>query len=168
MGGNIDTMRWLIDYHHSPIQVSGKGKKSSVKTFLQTSKGRSVLDIAVYHQRLGVLHYLVVEKEVPILSVKDLRGALLSLESILRSSPPNSFSSVPVVAARGAEYLSIDSDSISGAILEMSQEKQHIPHLTSSIDSGDKKSPAEEEVRDVWCLSFLLFSLSKKMVSPFI
>lgn len=93
MGGNTTTLRWLLEYQHCPITASHAGRKkkslaAAESRSLLTSKGRSVLDIAVSRQHVDVLRYLVVERGVSILGIQDLRTALLTLDTVLRRLPP--------------------------------------------------------------------------------
>ena len=55
-----------------------------------TSKGKTVLDLAMECQELEILHFLVVEKGVSVLQYKNMRVALKTLEAILQSIPRQS------------------------------------------------------------------------------
>jgi len=106
MGGNTTSLRWLIEYHHCPItsfiakkkrragrdSSGGGGGGIGENRPLLTSKGRSVLDIAVSRQHVDMLRYLVVERGVSILGIKDLHTALLTLNTVLHRLPPNTSS----------------------------------------------------------------------------
>ena len=48
----------------------------------------------------------------------------------------------------------------------MSEDKQHIPYLILSIDSGDKVISEEEEVRDSYFIYFVIFSFKENCL-PF-
>eukprot|EP00566_Odontella_aurita_P013387 CAMPEP_0113542786 /NCGR_PEP_ID=MMETSP0015_2-20120614/9804_1 /TAXON_ID=2838 /ORGANISM="Odontella" /LENGTH=455 /DNA_ID=CAMNT_0000442889 /DNA_START=104 /DNA_END=1471 /DNA_ORIENTATION=+ /assembly_acc=CAM_ASM_000160 len=108
MGGNTSTFRWLIEHQHCPItsSLAGRKKKSGradANRSLLTSKGRSVLDIAVSKQHVDVLRYLVVERGVSILGIQELRTALLTLDTVLRRLPPENDPSVNAGFSSGIE-----------------------------------------------------------------
>jgi len=92
-GGNIQLLQWLVDIHFCPIKQAGsgsKGKKSrkASTALIQTSKGRTVLDIAMTNQRVDILRYLVVDKGICIYdNVKDLKTSLGALEAVLNVLP---------------------------------------------------------------------------------
>lgn len=54
---------------------------------LQTSKGRSVMDIAMEMKNVGILKYLVNERGVSVHEVKDLALVLGALESMIKAFP---------------------------------------------------------------------------------
>ena len=109
MGGNLDVLRWLLDDHHCPIQrVRGKGRHSRMSGTgsnpggdpILTSKGRSVLNIALGIAKVDVLRYLVIECNVSVYESTNLKDALRALEAVLAAFP--SISSVPRAAAVAA------------------------------------------------------------------
>ena len=109
MGGSLDVLRWLLDDHHCPIQrVRGKGRHSRIGGTgpnpggdpILTSKGRSVLSIALGIAKVDVLRYLVIECDVSVYESTNLKDALRALEAVLAALP--SASSVPRAAAVAA------------------------------------------------------------------
>jgi len=52
-----------------------------------TSKGKSVLDLAMEAQELGILHFLIIEKGINVLQYRNLKVALRTLEATLRHLP---------------------------------------------------------------------------------
>jgi len=90
-GGNLDIVRWLIDYHYCPVKLVSCGTKRTGKhssdVTIQTSKGRSVLTIAIDRLKVDILRYLVVECGVSILETKDLQSTLRALEASLMALP---------------------------------------------------------------------------------
>jgi hypothetical protein len=90
-GGSQDIVRWLIDYHFCPLKVvrtaSNKKMKQSSEILIQTSKGRSVLSIAIERLKVDILRYLVIECGVSIFEAKDLQTSLQALESTLMALP---------------------------------------------------------------------------------
>lgn len=91
-GGNLDIVRWLMDEHFCPIKLvkknNGKGRKTS-DTALVTSKGRSVLNLAMNGLKVDIIRYLVVDKGVPVYEMKDLQLSLRALEAVLLAFPAN-------------------------------------------------------------------------------
>jgi hypothetical protein len=92
-GGNINIVRWLMDDHFCPIKVirTGSSKKpkrgGSADLPILTSKGRSVLGIAMSGLHVDILRYLVIECGVSIYESKDLKGSLRALEAVLLALP---------------------------------------------------------------------------------
>lgn len=86
-------LRWLVDVQCCPVHLTStanKGKKSyeeDVLPTLQTSKGRSVMHIAMETKHVGILRYLVKERGVSIHEVKDLTLVLGALESMIMAFP---------------------------------------------------------------------------------
>ena len=88
-GGNLNILRWLVDEHFCPIKIHrAKGKKGApMDAMIVTSKGRSVLGIAMESMKVDIMRYLVVECGVSIYENKDLRSALAALEATLTALP---------------------------------------------------------------------------------
>jgi hypothetical protein len=84
-----------MDEHFCPITLvlktsNGKGRKSRNAdggTSILTSKGRSVLNIAMHGLKVDIVRYLVVNKGVSVYEVKDLQLSLRALEAILLAFP---------------------------------------------------------------------------------
>jgi len=88
-GGNLNILRWLIDEHFCPIKIHrAKAKKKGVADApIVTSKGRSVLGIALDNLKVDIMRYLVVECGISIFEYKDLTTALSALEAALTALP---------------------------------------------------------------------------------
>jgi hypothetical protein len=84
-----------MDEHFCPITLvlktsNGKGRKSRNAdggTSILTSKGRSVLNIAMHGLKVDIVRYLVVDKGVSVYEVKDLQLSLRALEAVLLAFP---------------------------------------------------------------------------------
>lgn len=95
-GGNPSIVRWLMDDHFCPIKLirTGSGKKVKRGTTgttdvpILTSKGRSVMTIAMSGLQIDILRYLVIERDVSVYEAKDLKSALRALEAALQALPP--------------------------------------------------------------------------------
>lgn len=93
-GGNLSLLRWLIDDHFCPTKLCGGGRRDqNMNSPIVTSKGRSVLSIALECRRVEILRYLVVDCAISIYETKDLKSALGALEAALISLP-NTFTQV--------------------------------------------------------------------------
>ena len=94
-GGNLDLLRWLVDVHFCPISLVRTGNKKPDKentnTPIVTSKGRSILNIAMSKQNVEMMRYLVSEKNVSVYEIKDLSTSLKALEAVLTSYPSDNF-----------------------------------------------------------------------------
>lgn len=89
-GGNLNIVRWLLEERYCPIKkvTSGNGKKKrGTDVPILTSKGRSVLKIAMSNMKIDILRYLVVEQNVSVHEVKDLTLSLRALEGALVKIP---------------------------------------------------------------------------------
>jgi len=94
-GGNPNVVRWLMDDHFCPIKLirTGSGKRtkrgmSGSDVPILTSKGRSVLTIAMSGLKIEILRYLVIERDVSVYEAKDLKSSLRALEATLQALPP--------------------------------------------------------------------------------
>jgi hypothetical protein len=95
LGGSLDLLKFLVDDNCCPIKsvrVAGSGS-SNKYTPIVTSKGRSLLGIAMEIENLSILRYMVVEKRFKLSGEKDITPELLlrNLEKLLRLSPEESF-----------------------------------------------------------------------------
>jgi hypothetical protein len=88
-GGNVKLLSWLVDVHHCPIKMTNTGNRNSQVTtqLLETSKGRTVLDIAIENTGVNILQYLVNQKKLSIQSGGKNAQALIALEAVLKAMP---------------------------------------------------------------------------------
>jgi hypothetical protein len=95
LGGSLELLQWLVDTHCCPlrsIRISGKTRQSSGSfTPILTSRGRSLLGIAIEKEKVDLVRYLVVDKGMPLAGEKDLNTSTLIrlLDRILRELPPH-------------------------------------------------------------------------------
>lgn len=94
-GGNTNVVRWLMDDHFCPIKLirTGSGKRAKrgmtgTDVPILTSKGRSVMTIAMSGLKIDILRYLVIERDVSVYEAKDLKSSLRALEAALQALPP--------------------------------------------------------------------------------
>jgi hypothetical protein len=94
LGRNINLLKFLVDENCCPIKsvrVSGTSRDSQTKyTAIVTSKGRSLLGIAMQNEDVAIVRYLVVEKGIPLSGEKDVTMDLLcrNLTNVLHMLPP--------------------------------------------------------------------------------
>lgn len=100
-GGNLDVVRWLVEEHFCPIKLvrTGLGRKSrrGEDALILTSKGRSVLSIALERLKVDVLRYVVVDCGVSLQGSTDLKIVLRALEATLTSLPPPGGQNHPIL-----------------------------------------------------------------------
>lgn len=94
IGGSLSLLKWLVDEHCCPLRSirvsSGRQKDTSGSyTPILTSKGRSLLTIALGNRNIGIVRYLVVEKRMLLWAEKDLSIETLvqNLDLVLRILP---------------------------------------------------------------------------------
>lgn len=99
LGRSIEVIKWLIDIRCVPLKSSKKKRNSSRDGTITTSKGRSVLDMAVASHDIDIVRYMVVEKNISILKYRDIGSALATLDNALRRI--TILSSSPIVGEEG-------------------------------------------------------------------
>lgn len=94
LGGNLKLLKWLVDDHCCPlrsIRISNGKQKNSAGSYtpILTSKGRSLLGIALGNRNIGIVRYLVVEKRMLLSAEKGLSVEVLAqnLDLVLRVLP---------------------------------------------------------------------------------
>jgi hypothetical protein len=94
LGGNLKLLKWLVDDYCCPLRSirisNGKVKGSSGSyTPILTSKGRSLLGIALNNRNIGIVRYLVVDKRMLLSAEKGLSVETLAhnLDLVLRVLP---------------------------------------------------------------------------------
>ena len=86
LGGNLKLIKWLVDIKCVPLRKSSKKsrRKGPRDGTLTTSKGKTILELAIISNNIDVVRYLVCDKNISILSYRDLSSALITLESALK------------------------------------------------------------------------------------
>jgi len=95
LGGNSIMFKWFIETLKCPINSSRrKSPDVAHPNFayigngqVLSSKGKSVLDLAMEAQELGILYYLIIEQGVSVMQYRNLRVALRTLEATLLHLP---------------------------------------------------------------------------------
>merc|ERR1712232_1122689 len=98
LGGNLELLKWLIEEHCCPlrsIRISSGRQRNAAGTYtpILTSKGRSLLGIALENRNIDIVHYLVVKKRMMITAEKGISNDILTqnLDLVLRVLPDNAF-----------------------------------------------------------------------------
>jgi len=98
LGGSLELLKWLIEEHCCPlrsIRVSSGRQRDAAGTYtpILTSKGRSLLGIALENRNIDIVHYLVVKKRMMITAEKGISNEILTqnLDLVLRVLPDNAF-----------------------------------------------------------------------------
>jgi hypothetical protein len=92
LGGNLDLLKWLVEEPNCcplrSIRISGRKGESKVVPVV-TSKGRSLLMLAMEKNHVDIVRYLVVDKNMPLSEEKSLTmaTALAALDAVLRLLP---------------------------------------------------------------------------------
>ena len=85
-------VEWLASDRFCPLRTLKKrGKKAEIP--ILTSKGRSPLSIALLHQKLDIVRYLVADKGLSLFEEKGSDGnfALVNFTSLLKMLPGDFF-----------------------------------------------------------------------------
>lgn len=96
IGGNLKLLTFLVDEKFCPINFIRVTKDPRTKyTPIVTSKGRTLLNIALGTGNIPITRYLVVDKAMPIMGEKDLsteilcRNLTLCLRQMTNEADPN-------------------------------------------------------------------------------
>jgi len=86
LGGNLNLTKWLVDVKCAPLHKSSKKSrcKGPRDGTLTTSKGKTILELAIVSNNIDVVRYLVCDKNISILSYKDIGTALITLDAALK------------------------------------------------------------------------------------
>lgn len=158
-------VRWLVDVQHCPIHIisSGNTKRGSrmsvagikilglanerrrdFEPTLKTSKGRSILDIAMKTQHVGILRYLINEKNVCVYEVVDLELALGAVEALSKANMADEPSNEP-------ESVDVNKrDDCGNGANSMMSNTDYVELIKSRITSGSKAidtSPKKARIR---------------------
>jgi len=102
LGGNLDCLKFLVEDHCCPIKsVRVAGNSSSSKFIpIVTSKGRSLLGIAMEKENLQMIRYLALQKGGMLSGEVDITPQLLArnLEKVLRILPEEFYARDAAVA----------------------------------------------------------------------
>lgn len=142
-GGSLDLLVWLVEVHYCPlkrIRTGNRHRSQQADEMITTSKGRTVLDIAMASKNVDIIRYLVNDKGIDIYSIKDLNIALSALEAVLKSPFMNQLSD-------GQDRFMNSLDNISSTIVrsnsDMTEISSGLPNFT--VGANDDLSDSEEE-----------------------
>ncbi len=89
-GGSLRLLQWLVDVHFCPIKrirTGNRNKQNLEDELITTSKGRSILEIAMAGKHVDILNYLVNDKKISFDGIRSLDVALGALEAVLFAFP---------------------------------------------------------------------------------
>jgi hypothetical protein len=83
MGGSLELVKWMVESHDVPLYV--KKTKTGIPLSVQTSKSRTLIDLAMTGRpKIDVLGYLV-SKNLSVMDCKDQTLAPKTLQTLLRA-----------------------------------------------------------------------------------
>jgi hypothetical protein len=157
-GGSHDIVRWLIDYHYCPVKLirtGSKKAKQSSDVLIQTSRGRTVLSIAIGRLKVDILRYLVIECGVSIFEAKDLQTSLRALEASLMALPRTAEHGTLRTPAAGARWDKAHFDDVSEpSSLGEDEEDTRAIDSKSVVTKGSRASRGDS----VRCFRSLVFN----------
>lgn len=98
IGGSLPLLKWLVDTHYCPINMTRTGNNTSGTSSsapsdlaarakempILSSKSRSILGISMSKTHIDITRYLVVDKHMSLFEMKDIKMALTCLEDALK------------------------------------------------------------------------------------
>lgn len=115
-GANLNLLRWLVDVHCCPISLALSGKRTKegreCKSIL-TSRGRSVLGIAMSAQNVDMIRYLMNEKKLSVYEINDLNITLGALDAVVSKIPTKD--ALVTLAWDGVTVSTAEQESMSGS-----------------------------------------------------
>lgn len=150
-GRNERLVRWLVETHSCPLQVVFTSKSTKAKEnekylpSLKTSKGRSILDLAMETQHCGILRFLVKEKNLSVFEVKDLNIVLGAVDALIKEELPshdNNKESKAVKSKAKISKIDIKRDINTGdkKAKDSSFLQPSIPAVAEKVEAFSKKS----------------------------
>jgi Zinc finger, C3HC4 type (RING finger) len=83
MGGSLELVKWMVESHDVPISV--RKTKTGLPLSVQTSKSRTLIDLAMTGRpKIDILGYLV-SKNLSVIDCKDQTLASKTLQTLLRA-----------------------------------------------------------------------------------
>lgn len=115
IGGNLDLLRFLVDELYCPLN-GNNGKRwrndgNSEHTKLLTSKGRSLLRLAIEHNYVAICRYLMVEKRMSLAEEMDLSlgNVMKTLDCVIHILPESALSMLDIPSIQVNQSLMSDS-----------------------------------------------------------
>jgi hypothetical protein len=95
LGGNLSIFKWLAETLFCPIDstrrkttlLSPRNLNIVHEENVLTLQEKSVLDLAMETQELGILYYLIIEKKVNVMQYRNLNVTLRAFVAALRHLP---------------------------------------------------------------------------------
>ena len=101
LGGSLSLLKWLVDDHCCPLRslrVGGRRQSRGSYTPILTSRGRSLLGIAMENRNLEIIRYLVADKNMSLTEEKGLsiETTIQILDAALHRLPSNPDGTIPL------------------------------------------------------------------------
>lgn len=146
-GRNEKLVRWLVETHSCPLQMVITSKSTKTKEnekylpSLKTSKGRSILDLAMESQHCGILRFLVKERNLSVFEVKDLNIVLGAVDTLIKEELPSRDNNKEAKAAKGkAKISTIDIKKDTSSAKDSAFLQPSIPAVAEKVKAFSKKS----------------------------
>ena len=178
LGGSLELLKWLIEEHCCPlrsIRISSGRQRDAAGTYtpILTSKGRSLLGIALENRNIDIVHYLVVKKRMskycnfvlqsrpcsfltilyPVITAeKGVSNEILTqnLDLVLRVLPDNAFQRQHTSHADDipvpVDRTSVRSSSAGSENHGIQAEDDNVITATSLSDARDETGASQDEV----------------------
>lgn len=146
-GRNEKLVRWLVETHSCPLQMVTTSKSTKTKEnekylpSLKTSKGRSILDLAMESQHCGILRFLVKERNLSVFEVKDLNIVLGAVDALIKEELPSRDNNKEAKAAKGkAKISTIDIKKDTSSAKDSAFLQPSNPAVAEKVKAFSKKS----------------------------
>jgi hypothetical protein len=109
----------------APMTNTAKELEYSFLPTLKTSKGRSLLDIAMMTKHVGIMRYLINEKKVSVYEVHDLKVALGAVEALAMEDANDDDN---VLLARNKSKWKLEKGITTNATNDSDEDKENVEH----------------------------------------
>jgi hypothetical protein len=142
LGGSLSLLKWLVDDHCCPLRslrVGGRRQSRGSYTPILTSRGRSLLGIAMENRNLEIIRYLVADKNMSLADEKGLsmETTIATLEAALRRLPAESDGTIPEIT----ETTTVDSIDFIPTPVPAQEMSMPSSHVSFAVQSPQETSP---------------------------
>jgi len=161
MGGNLEVLKWLVDLRCCPIytyeyrqnnlynkKYNKKSSDNTGPTPILTSKGRSVLDIALKGPKVDLLRYLIAEKNMSVMNVDNVELALMALDAIVRGLPEELVREDDSVDEEDDDDVEDDENNTATATFSVSVARSNRATVASSAASTNSRTEIPPDLVD--------------------
>lgn len=108
----------------APLTNTAKEKEYSFLPTLKTSKGRSLINIAMMAKHVGIIKYLINEKKVSVYEVHDLKLALGAVEALAMEATNNDGG----LLARDKSKRKLKKERTTNEVYDIDEDKENVQH----------------------------------------